>query len=145
MTGLLLILLSLFQVENSFYGEIKFYKKNQKTIVERNELRYFTKNNAIRLEEKENEFFLLSESDNVYVLQDMNTNIFFEKALFPGNKEILNLLEPGYVWDKVAEISPDNGQWIKEEGVFNDLEIMKISNSDTYFEEQGSKTTYWVH
>lgn len=145
MTGLLLILLSLFQIENSFYGEIKFYKKNQKTIVERNELRYFTKNNAIRLEEKENEFFLLGESDNVYVLQDMNTNIFFEKALFPGNKEILNLLEPGYVWDRVAEISPDNGQWIKEEGVFNDVEIMKISNSDTYFEEQGSKTTYWLH
>ncbi|MBE23407.1 MAG: hypothetical protein CME22_06955 [Gemmatimonadetes bacterium] len=145
MIGLLLILLNTFQVENSFYGEINFYKKNQKTTLEKNELRYFAKKNSIRLEEEEGEFFLLGESDNVYVLQDINTNIFFEKALFPGNKEIFNILKPGYVWDKVSAIPPDSDQWVKKEDVFNNVEIVTISNSDTYFEEQGFKTTYWLH
>ncbi len=145
MIGLLLILLSVFQVENSFYGEINFYKKNQKTIIEKNELRYFAKNNSIRLEEKKNEFFLLREDGNVYVLQDINTNIFFEKSLFPGSKEIFNLLKPGHVWGKVAEISPDDDEWIKKEDIFNDVEIVTVSNSNTYFEEQGFKTTYWLH
>jgi len=132
-------------LEYSYKGEIKFYQNVENRIENEKNIRYFSKNGKLHLEEFEGRFFILSPVENIYIMNDINVNLFFDRDFFPRNKEISRLLMPEYIWKQVAEIGEENPHWEKEEVVVDGLEILSISTSQESWEEQGVKTTYWLH
>ena len=132
-------------LEYSYKGEIKFYQNIENGIENEKSVRYFSKNGKLHLEELENQFFILSPIDNIYVMNDINVNLFFDRDFFPKNKEISRLLMPGYIWKQVAEIDEGNPDWDKEEVIVDGLDILSVSTSQESWEEKGVKTTYWLH
>ncbi len=141
----LLLFLAQETLEYSYRGEIKFYQNVDDRIENEKNVRYFSKNGKLHLEELENQFFILSPIENIYVMNDINVNLFFDRDFFPRSKEISRLLMPEYIWNQVAEIGEEDPDWNKEEVIVDELDILSVSTSQESWEEKGVKTTYWLH
>ncbi len=143
------LFLFLFLIEEtipySYRGEIKFYQNIQGRTINEKSIKYFSKNGNIRLEEDDDNFFILGPKENIYIMSDIDVNLFFDRTFFPQNKEMARLLMPGYVWDQVKNIPQEDGDWEKEDLVIDDVDILSVFNSEDSWEKNGVKTTYWLH
>ena len=143
----LFLLLCLLQenLEYSYQGEIKFYESVAGQVTSEKSVQYFSKNGKLHLEEVENQFFILGPDENVYVMNDMNINLFFDRTFFAKSKEISRLLMPGHIWEQVEKIHEEDPGWDKEEMTIDGLDILSVSTSQESWEKEGVKTTYWLH